>query len=777
MVSGKRTPSSPSRDSGFSRPILTGYVEVRAGKTGEFLTAWQEVPRVNFRMSRRMFLKVTGTATAGLSLPSVVPEPYLSWAETAPEELKPVPTFCELCFWNCGLIAKVQNGKVVKIDGNPLSERGRGRLCGRGNAALGSLYDPDRLKFPMINTGKRGQPTWKRASWDEALGLVARKLEDIREKHGPETVALFSHGCGGTFWRHLVKAYGSRCHAAPSFAQCRGPRDVGFTLTFGSEVGTPEYYDFGESRYIVLIGSHLGENAHNSQVQDIVTGLAKGAKLAVVDPRLSNIAAKADHWLPIRPATDLALLLAWIRLIVNEELYDADYVKAYAIGLPELKAAVQGYIPEWAAGETELPVETIAGVARELAAHRPNVIISGGRFNTWYGDDTQRCRAIAILNALLGSWGRPGGIYLPAGGGVPEYPDLPAYPSSRAGLPELDSAYPFALLQTTTSVRQATITGKPHPVKAWLVYGCNLIKALPGRNETLRAIDNLDLLVAIDILPADITRWADVVLPECTYLERHDALTLGRFKDFEVAIRQPAVLPLFESKPSWWITKELGNRLGLGDYFPWKDGEEYLRGRCRAGNIDYEELSRKGVVRIAGKSSPYISPLREPEFDTPSGKIELNSEQLAKVGFDPVPKYTRHEQPPAGYFRVLFGRSPLHTFARTTNNFLLTDLVPENSLWINQQKARELGLEDGEYVRLENQAGFASPGKIRVRHTQRLREDCIYMVHGFGVHSAELTRADGKGIGDEEMLARYAIDPIMGGTAMRSNFVRVVKEG
>jgi thiosulfate reductase/polysulfide reductase chain A len=724
-----------------------------------------------------MFLKVTGTATAGLSLPSVMPEEYLSWAETAPEELKPVPTFCELCFWNCGLVAKVQNGKVVKIDGNPLSERGRGRLCGRGNAALGSLYDPDRLKFPMINTGKRGQPIWKRASWDEALGLVARKLEDIKEKHGPETVALFSHGCGGAFWKHLMKAYGTRSHAAPSDAQCRGPRDVGFMLTFGSDVGSPEYYDFGESRYIVLIGSHLGENAHNGQVQDIVTGLAKGAKLAVVDPRLSNIAAKADHWLPIKPATDLALLLAWIRLIVDEELYDADYVKAYAVGLPELTAAVQEYTPEWAAGETELPVETIVGVARELAAQRPNVIVSAGRYNCWYGDDTQRCRAIAILNALLGTWGRPGGIYLPAGGGVPEYPDLPLYPSGQAGLPDLDSAYPFAMAKTTTSVRRASITGKPHPVKAWVVYGCNLIKTLPGRDETVRAIDNLDLLIAIDILPADITRWADVVLPECTYLERHDALGLGRGKNFEVAIRQPAVEPLFESKPSWWITKELADRMGLGDYFPWKDGEEYLRGRCRAGNIDYDELSRKGILHFAGKSSGYISPLEEREFDTPSGKIELSSGQLADRGFDPVPKYTRHEQPPAGYFRVLFGRSPLHTFARTTNNFLLTDLVPENSLWINQKKARELGLEDGETVRLENQAGFRSPGKIRVRHTQRLREDCIYMVHGFGVHSAELTRADGKGIGDEEMLARYAIDPLMGGTAMRSNFVRVVKEG
>jgi thiosulfate reductase/polysulfide reductase chain A len=229
-----------------------------------------------------------------------MPDKLLSWADAPPEELKQVPTFCELCFWNCGLIAKVQNGKVVKVDGNPLSERGRGRLCGRGNAALGSLYDPDRLKSPLINVGKRGEPKWKKASWDEALGLIAQKLQAIKEKHGPEAVALFSHGTGGGFWKHLLKAYGSGNYTAPSFAQCRGPRDVGFTLTFGGEVGSPEFYDFSESKYIVLIGSHLGENAHNSQVQDIIAGLDKRARLCVVDPRLSNIAAKADHWLPIR---------------------------------------------------------------------------------------------------------------------------------------------------------------------------------------------------------------------------------------------------------------------------------------------------------------------------------------------------------------------------------------------------------------------------------------------------------------------------------------------
>jgi len=727
------------------------------------------------KFSRRTFLKATGAATAGIAAATTVPKKLLSWAEEeGHKEMQEIPTFCELCFWNCGLIAKVGNKKVVKIDGNPLSLRGRGRLCGRGNAALGALYDPDRLKYPMINTGKRGAPVWKRASWDEALGVIARKMQEIRQQYGGESMALFSHGTGGAFWKHLLKAYGCSNYTAPSFAQCRGPRDMGFFLTYGSDVGSPEYYDFSKSKYIVLLGSHLGENAHNSQVQDIMHGLAGGARLTVVDPRLSNIASKADRWLPIRPATDMALLLAWIRIIIEEGLYDKEYIAAYATGLEELRTAVRQYTPEWAEGETTIPGGVIVDVAREMAKHAPNVCIGAGRYSVWYGDDTQRSRAIAILNALLGTWGREGGYFFPTKGGVPEYPGLPPYPPHEE-VAKLDGAYPFAALQTTTSIKQASISGQPHPIKGWIIYGCNLMKTMPDKRETINAIQGLDLVVAIDVLPADIIAWADVVLPECTYLERYDNLNVGKFKDLEIALRQPAVDPLWESRPSWWITKELGARMGLAAYFPWKDGEEYLARRCEAGGVDFAELKRKGVIVKTDQSAPYITAANQPEFGTPSGKIELYSRQLAEKGFDPVPAYTRHPQPPADHFRLLFGRAPLHTFSRTTNNFMLTDLQKENALWINRKKGAELGLKDGDRVFLVNQDGVTSPGTIKVKLTQRMRDDAVYLNHGFGVHATGMSRADNQGIADDDLITRYVIDPIMGGTAMRGNFVKIVK--
>jgi len=509
-------------------------------------------------------------------------------------------------------------------------------------------------------------------------------------------------------------------------------------------------------------------------VQDIVKGYSGGAKLTVVDPRLSNIASKADRWLPIKPATDLALLLAWTRIIIEEGLYDKEYVAKYATGFDELRAAVQQYTPEWAETETSIASDVIVKVARELGENAPHVCIGAGRYSTWYGDDTQRSRAIAILNALLGSWGREGGYFFPTGAKVPEYPGLPAYPE-HVEVAKLDEAYPFALLQTTTSIKQASISGQPRAVKAWFVYGSNLMKTMPDKQETIKAIQNLDLVVTIDTMPMDIINYSDVVLPECTYMERYDNINVGKFKgEAEIDLRQPTVQQMWESKPPWWIPTELGKQHGLAEIFPWKDGEEYIAKRCEAGEIDFAQLKRDGVIIKKG-GAPYITAESQPEFGTPSGKIELYSKQLEEKGFDPVPKYTRHATPPAGHFRLLFGRAPLHTFSRTTNNFMLTDLQKENALWVNAKKGRELGLKNGDYVSLVNQDGVVASGRIKVKLTQRLRDDAVYMNHGFGVQAKGMSRAYGRGIADDELTTKHAIDPIMGGTSMRGNFVKIVK--
>ncbi|HEY3381176.1 MAG TPA: molybdopterin-dependent oxidoreductase [Vicinamibacterales bacterium] len=699
---------------------------------------------------------------------------HVSGAATTEKGIRKVPTFCDICFWKCGAIAHVKDGRLWKVEGNPEDPLSRGRLCPRGTGGVGAYFDPDRLKVPLVRRQKRGQEEWVQTTWDEALNVVAGKMETIKTKWGAEAMALFAHGLGGTFLKHTLKAYGSPNIAAPSFAQCRGPRDVGFALTFGEEIGSPERTDIRNARCLVLIGSHLGENMHNTQAQEFAEAVGAGASIIVVDPRFSVAASKAKHYLPIRPGTDMALLLAWMHVIVGEGLYDKEYVAAHGYGFVQFQAELEPYTPEWAYPETGIAPDAIRETAREMARYRPATLIHPGRHATWYGDDSQRSRAVALLNALMGSWGRKGGFWTPSSMDVPGYP-YPAYPKSTKGkVDNPGSRHRFATESITTGIREATLTGQPYPVKGWMVYATNLINALPNQEETIRAIQALELLVVVDVAPSEIAGWADVVLPESTYLERYDELNVESFREPFVALRQPVLHSPHDQKPNWWIARTLAGKLGLQAYYPWKTIEDYLDHRLAKANLSFTELKRKGIIR--GAAVPvYFDDGVEPSFPTPSGKIEFYSTQLHDAGFDPVPKYTRHPEPPAGSFRLLFGRAPMHTFSRTQSNPLLHDLMSENEVWVNADVASRLGLDDGRYVRLRNQDGVLGQ-RIRVKATERIRPDCVFMVHGFGHTSKMMRRALGKGASDAQLITRYKTDPLMGGTGMNVNFVTIEAE-
>ncbi|MCX7798658.1 MAG: molybdopterin-dependent oxidoreductase [Melioribacter sp.] len=723
-------------------------------------------------ISRRKFLKITGF-TVGAATASTALGPIVKGAKKLEEKsikgIKKIPTYCDICFWKCGAIAYVKDGILWKIEGNPDDPLSRGRLCPRGTGGIGAHFDPDRLRAPLIRTRKRGEEVWREVTWDEALDFIANKMKKIKEIYGPESVASFSHGIGGNFIKHMLKAYGAVNFAAPSFAQCRGPRDVGFELTFGENVGSPERTDIENTKCLVLIGSHLGENMHNSQVQEFAHAIENDATIIVVDPRFSIAASKAKYYLPIKPGTDIALLLAWMNVIVSEKLYDENYVRKYGFGFEQFSVEISQYTPEWAYPETGIKPDLIRITAREMAKNKPATIIHPGRHATWYGDDTQRSRAIALLNALLGSWGRKGGFFFPVSYSLPPYP-YPPYPTpTKEKLDNPNNKYPFASEEITNGIREATITGKPYPIKGWFVYATNLIHALPNEEETIKAIQNLDLLVVIDVIPSEIAGWADVVLPETVYLERYDELHTSAFKEPFVGIRQPVVDPPADQKPNWWIAKKLAEKLGLGQYFPWNHIEEYLDYRLKAAGLSLEELKQKGIIK--GQKQPiYIEEGIEPEFATPSGKIEFYSTQLLQAGFDPVPRYKRPQEPPAGYYRLLFGRAPVHSFSRTQSNPILMDMMDENEVWINYDIAQKWGIKTGQYIRLKNQDGIVS-NKIKVKATERIRPDCVYLVHGFGHNSKMLKRAYQKGASDSQLITKYEIDPIMGGTGMNVNFV------
>lgn len=732
--------------------------------------------------SRRQFIKISSLSAAGMIFGGGLLETFANNLLKnnpshfkGPYDFNRTPTYCEVCFWKCaGWVYKDENGRVKKIIGNDDDPNCNGRFCPRGTGGVGMYFDEDRLKTPLIRTEERGKQSFREATWDEAFEYIASKMKQIKEKHGPECTALFTHGSGGKYFGNLLKGFGSNNIAAPSYAQCRGPREVAFIATFGQGVDSPENTDIRDTKCLVLIGSHIGENMHNGQVQEMSDAIDKGATIITVDPRFSTAASKSKFWLPIKPATDIALLLSWMNVIINEELYDKDYVEKYTYGFEQLKTHVQSYTPEWAYGITTIKPQQIRETAREMANAAPAVIVHPGRHVTWYGDDTQRLRAVAILNALLGSWGRRGGFYNPDKASVPHF-HLPAFPvPKRDWRDAMGGKYQLADLALASGVCDASI---PNPemdcnIKGWIVNGTNLINTLPDQKKTIAAIQALDLLVVVDTMPMEITGYADVVLPECTYLERYDSLRISQGRYPSIALRMPAVDPLYNTKPAFWMARELAKKLDLLDYFPFETIEEEIDWELKQVGSSLEEMQRIGVKVLDREVDDlYFTEGESVEFNTNTGKIELYSTALEAEGFDPMPLYTQHPEAPEGFYRLIYGRAPMHTFSRTANNPNLTDLMDENSVWVNPKVAKEWDLKNDQYIYLENQDGVISDFKIKVRITERIRWDSVYMVHGFGHADKRMTRAFGRGVSDTQMITNVMVDPIMGGTGMRGNFV------
>ncbi|APD09793.1 MULTISPECIES: molybdopterin-dependent oxidoreductase [Thermus] len=743
-------------------------------------------------MQRREFLKLSALGAGALALRGSGP----AKATKAPwyaKEVRSVYQICEGCFWRCGIVAHAVGNRVYKVEGYEANPKSRGRLCPRGQGMPQTTYDPDRLKRPLIRVegSSRGEGRYRVATWEEALDYVAQKMLAIKEAYGPEAIAFFGHGTGDTwFVDYLPAAWGSPNAAKPSVSLCTAPREVASQWVFGRPIGGHEPVDWENTRYIVLVGHHIGEDTHNTQLQDFAQALKRGAKLVVVDPRFSTTAAKAHRWLPIKPGTDTALLLAWIHVLIYEGLYDREYVEKYTLGFDELKAHVKDLTPEWAEKYTEIPAETIRQVAREMAAHRPQAVLPPTRHNVWYGNDTYRVMALLYLNVLLGNYGRPGGFYIAQSPYLEKYPTPPLPLEPAAGgcsgpsggdhepegfKPRADKGKFFANSTAIQELIEPMLTGEPYPIKGLIAYGINLFHSIPNVPRTKEALKKLDLYVAIDVLPQEHVMWADVILPEATYLERYDDLVAVAHKTPFLELRVPAHEPLFDTKPGWWIARELGLRLGLEAYFPWKDIEEYLNTRLQSIGLDLETLKSMGTLIQKGK--PWLEDWEKEgrlPFGTTSGKIELYCQRFKEAGHSPLPVFTPPEDPPEGFYRLLYGRSPVHTFARTQNNWVLMEMDPENEVWIHKEEARKQGLKEGDYVYLENQDGVRE-GPVRVKPTERIRRDCVYLVHGFG-HKAPLMKvAHGRGASDNYLQTRYTLDPISGGAGLRVNFVRLEK--
>jgi thiosulfate reductase / polysulfide reductase chain A len=717
-------------------------------------------------ISRRDFLKMgaasAGALAVGQMLPPMVAQAARDSGLLNAEGDGYISSMCEMCVWRCGLKAKIVQGRVVKLDGNPDHPHSRGNLCPRGQSGLMNTYDPDRVLTPLIRVGKRGEGKFRPATWDEALDLVASNMLKIKEQYGAEAMVFSStHNLSQPLFENLLYAFGSPNYGTQR-SLCFNAMIVSNLMTYGMEEPARIYDE--NMKYILLTGRNLLEAISTSETHDLITAIDRGAKVVYLDPRFTKTAAKASEWLPIKPGMDLAFHLAMLNVIIGENLYNSSFVSQYTTGFDELKKEVARYTPDWAAQLCGIPAETITRIAHEFAAAAPHALAHNGWRTSNFVNSFHTQRTISILNALVGNWNvtMTGAAAEGAGLGAPSQPPYPRVSALR--LDGVPWKYPVVPLKIGVfqELRDNVVTGDPYQPHGWFISRQNPVMSIPDRGKTLEAFGKMDFIVTVDIILNDTAWFSDVVLPEASYLERYDPLLPVGDKVF---IRQPVIEPQGEAKSALWIYKQLGERLGLGDYFQYKDEEDYLRQQLAPLGVSLEEVKAKGYAEMSeGASAGYT-------WNTPSGKIELYSDTLAKVGFSGVPTWAEPPQPKEDQFYLLTGKVAQSTQFGTQNNQLLHKYSDEPRLWMNAQTAAKLGLATDDWVEVASEVGKIHT-KLLV--TQAIRPDCVYMTPGYGHLSKGLKTAFGVGASDSAIHVTYT-DPVSGSQALSQTFVTVKK--
>lgn len=482
---------------------------------------------LNFKISRRAFLQASAATTAAAAAsPRLLKamEVELGGKDFSPvnyTERKAIPTTCHVCNIQDGAIAYVENGRIVKLEGNPEHVSTRGRLCAKGNSGMWYTYNPDRILYPLKRVGARGEGKWKRITWDEALAEIAQKL-DAAIKEDPNTVMLKwgRDRTGGAIVR-FIKTLGSATMMNHT-SVCESSKKIGMQPTWGPDIETP---DFANTKYILNFGSNVMEAAyfHNPYVQRVAEGMADNkAKLVTFDVRLSNTAGRSDEWIPVFPGTDGAVALALGHVILRDDLQDSDFINTWTnVTVEELKDHYRQFTPEWASKLSGVPVETIERIAHEFATTKPATTYTyRGPAKHLYGAYNEK--ACMMLPIMTGNIEVRGGYCLPRGMGYqqpqPE-PPKPAKPSWMSDHPD----YPLAEHKVAHLVPFWIAEGK-QKINVYFTYMDNPVYTNPGAQavwgKMFRDEKLIPFYVSMSTVMGEETALADIILPDCMYLER-----------------------------------------------------------------------------------------------------------------------------------------------------------------------------------------------------------------------------------------------------------------
>ena len=703
--------------------------------------------------------------------------PNVAGVATAP--LHSVFSMCGMCATRCPIRVDVKDGRPVWLQGNANDKAMGEALCARGAAGLAFEADDERPQHPMIRSGPRGSGQWRRATWDEALDYISAALKDVIARQGARAIALSDRG--GPFvdlTKSFVRALGSPNYCDHDSSCGRNAHHASKSLLGLGR--TDVVLDYKNARHIVLYGRNLLEALQVKEVRNFMAGLKAGARCTYIDPRVTVTAHKATrHW-QIRPNSDYALNLALIHEILRTGVYDKAFVERWVTGLDYLQDFVKDYSPEWQVSHTGIAADELRAFVAEIAADAPRVIFHPGWMVARHKQSFYVSRTAHILNALMGSFEVEGGVLLAKGAGD----------AGRKGLKKLLDRVPKVEEKRADGVGwkykhwdsgggivhrlyAAMDSADPYPVEAYFAYRHDPLTALSDPEALKKVFDKLKLLVAIDVNYSETAWYADVILPEATYLERANILSTSSGLKPAINLRDQAIAPRFDSRPAWWIFRELARRMGVGEYFDFETVEDIWEYQLEGTGVTVAQLREKGFVSLADK--PIIADrMNGLKFKTPSGKIEIVSQSLTEAGLPSLAPFTAPPVMNGNDFRLLFGRAGTMTHAQSSNNPLLAELHPDNPLLMHPQRAKALGIANGDKVEI---SGGDYRATMSVEVSDWIHPDAVFMLHGFGRTVPRLSRAYRKGVADQRLQVGLLneFDPAGGGSAMTEAVVQVRK--
>jgi anaerobic selenocysteine-containing dehydrogenase len=647
---------------------------------------------------------------------------------------------CRSCHGGCGTLLHVRDGVLVKVEGDAQSPLNHGRLCPIGTVTTDLVYHPDRLKYPMRRRGKRQSGEWDRISWDDALDEIAERLLAIRKEFGPEAIALGT-GTGRHHIRWVSRfghALGTPNWCEPGFAQCFHPRVNASILTFG-DFPVCDYTGDAAPQCIMFWGHNPLNSGPDGETRfNVHEALDHNPKIIVVDPRRTGLAERAHLWLQVRPGADDALALAMLNVVIGEQIYDRPFIERWTHGFTALAEHVQPYTPEWAEPITWIAAEKIRTAARLFAQTKPAMLEWGCAI-----EHTPKCiqtvRAVSMLPAITGNIDIPGG-WVFGMHGIGRFPSLIEKLTPQANAKRL-GADRFKLLggegadlpaAHIPTLLEAMRTGKPYPVKAFLVFGNNTLTTYANSSAVYDALMKLDFMVCADLFMTPTAELADIVLPAAAWPELNQIAGLPTVAANVVLAQQKAV-QIGECMADEEIFVALARRMKLDACT--EPVEAVLDAQLAAGGlgITFDELKQRGFVKVPFKYRKY----ERDGFKTPTGKIELYATRFEQLGYAPLPTYQEPPESPittpeiAKDFPLVLttgGRSPFFFNSEHRQIANLRKAHRDPFAEIHPETAERFGIANGDWMWIETRRGRMQQ---KARLTTGIDPRVIHAQHGW----------------------------------------------